>query len=194
MRTLDAEASDQADMQELAAGGEAALNRLMDRHAAAVYNFLFRMLGNEEDAHDLAQATFVRVYQNRARFNLQARFTSWLFTIAGNLARNHHRWRSRHPTLPLEAGAEGTDQSLGETLPAAGVSPSEAALEAERAAAVRAAVVGLSPDLREAVILCEWQELSIAGAAALLKATPKAVESRLYRARQILRTQLHQWL
>jgi RNA polymerase sigma-70 factor (ECF subfamily) len=194
MRTLDAEASDQADMQELAAGGEAALNRLMDRHAAAVYNFLFRMLGHEEDARDLAQETFVRVYQNRARFNLQARFTSWLFTIAGNLARNHHRWRSRHPTLPLETGAEDTDQSLGETIPAAGVTPSEAALKAERAAAVRAAVDGLAPDLREAVILCEWQELSIAGAAALLKATPKAVESRLYRARQILRTQLYRWL
>jgi len=67
-------------------------------------------------------------------------------------------------------------------------------LVAERANAVRVAVGRLPEDLREAVVLCEWEELSVAEAAAILEATPKAVESRLYRARQILRERLKSWL
>jgi RNA polymerase sigma factor (sigma-70 family) len=64
----------------------------------------------------------------------------------------------------------------------------------ERSTAVRAAVQALPDDLREAVILCEWQDLAVAEAAAVLETTPKAVESRLYRARQRLREQLALWL
>jgi len=67
-------------------------------------------------------------------------------------------------------------------------------LTAERTVAVRAAVTKLPEDLREATVLCEWEELSVAEAAEILEATPKAVESRLYRARQILRERLKSWL
>jgi RNA polymerase sigma-70 factor (ECF subfamily) len=79
-------------------------------------------------------------------------------------------------------------------LPSDAPTPNEQALAAERAAAIRAAVGKLSEDLREAIVLCEWEELSMAEAASILKTTPKAVESRLYRARQILRGQLKSWL
>ena len=188
------DAQDRADMEKLQAGHDAALNDLMARHATPVFHFLCRMVGNEDDANDLAQETFVRVFKSRDSFRAEQRFSTWLFTIAANLARNHFRWRSRHPTLSLDAENAETEQSLGSTLPANAPSPKEAAIAAERAAAVRTAVKNLPEDLREAIVLCEWDERSVAEAATILEATPKAVESRLYRARAILREQLKSWL
>ena len=185
---------DRADMAKLQAGHDAALNDLMERHATPVFHFLCRMTGNEDDANDLAQETFVRVFKSRDSFRAEQRFATWLFTIAANLARNHFRWRSRHPTLSLDAENTETEQTLGSTLPADSPNPKEAALAGERAAAVRTAVKNLPEDLREAVVLCEWEERSIAEAATILEATPKAVESRLYRARGILRERLKSWL
>ncbi|MEI7729294.1 MAG: sigma-70 family RNA polymerase sigma factor [Verrucomicrobiota bacterium] len=121
------------------------------------------------------------------------KFSTWLFTIAANLARNHHRWHARHPNVSLDAESETTEQTLGDTLPAATTDPNQAAEAAERAKAVRAAVQALPDDMREAIILCEWEALPVAEAATVLQSTPKAVESRLYRARQILREKLKTW-
>ncbi|MCZ7639537.1 MAG: sigma-70 family RNA polymerase sigma factor [Verrucomicrobia bacterium] len=194
MDTVDPDALDRADMARLAEGHAAALDDLMTRHAARVFQFLHRMVGDEADANDLAQETFVRVFQHCTRFRADARFSTWLYTIAGNLARNRHRWRARHPNVPLDAPGDHGGPSLREALPAAEASPGEAAVNAERSAAVRRAVEALPHDLREAVILCEWQDLPVAEAAAVLHTTPKAVESRLYRARQRLREQLARWL
>lgn len=194
MDPIETDARDRADMERLSAGHDAALNDLMERHAPAVFRFLYRMLGDEDDANDLAQEAFVRVFRARDKFRPTEKFSAWLFTIAGNLARNQIRWRSRHPNVSLDAASDSADQPLGNTLAAAAASPPEAALAAERAAAVRAAVRQLPQDLREAIVLCEWEEKSMAEAAAIVGASPKAVESRLYRARQMLREKLKSWL
>ena len=190
----DPDALDRADMEKLQAGHDAALNDLMSRHATSVFHFLCRMTGNEEDANDLAQETFVRVFKSCKSFRSSEKFSTWLFTIAANLGRNHFRWRSRHPNVSMDAENAETSQSLGSTLPANSPAPNEAALAGERAAAIRQAVQGLPDDLREAIVLCEWEERSVAEAATILEATPKAVESRLYRARGILRERLKSWL
>ena len=116
MDTANTEALDRADMARLVGGHDAALNDLMERHAPAVFRFLCRMLGNEDDANDLAQDTFVRVYRARESYKPDQKFSTWLFTIAGNLARNQFRWRSRHPTVSLDAESETTEQTLGDTL------------------------------------------------------------------------------
>ena len=194
MEPTDTDVRDRADMEKLQAGHDAALNDLMERHATPVFHFLCRMVGNEEDANDLAQETFVRVFRAAKSFRAEQKFSTWLFTIAANLARNHFRWRIRHPNISLESENPETEQSLGSTLPANRPQPNEQALAAERAAAVRAAVKNLPEDLREAIVLCEWEDHSIADAATILEATPKAVESRLYRARGILRERLKTWL
>jgi RNA polymerase sigma-70 factor (ECF subfamily) len=152
------------------------------------------MVGNEDDANDLAQETFVRVFKSSKSFRTNKKFSTWLYTIAANLARNHFRWRSRHPAISLEAENPETEQSLGGTLPANAPSPNEFAVAEERVAAVRGAVQKLPEDMREAIVLCEWEERSVAEAAAILETTPKAVESRLYRARGILRERLKSWL
>ncbi len=194
MPTPDTDASDRAAMTRLAAGENRALDELMGRHATAVFHFLYRMLGNEDDANDLAQETFVRVYRACASYRPQQRFSAWLFTIAANLARNHLRWRARHPNLSLDAEDETTGQALGENLPAPRGDPSSDSEAHEQAAVVRRAVQQLPEDLREAIVLCEWEELKVAEAAEILETTPKAVESRLYRARQLLREKLRKWL
>jgi RNA polymerase sigma-70 factor, ECF subfamily len=191
---LEADARDRADMEKLQAGQDAALDDLMERHATPVFHFLCRMVGNEDDANDLAQETFVRVFKSAKSFRTGEKFSTWLFTIAANLARNHFRWRARHPALFLDAENPETEQSIRSTLPTNSPAPNETVLAEERAAAVRTAVQRLPEDLREAIVLCEWQELSLAEAAAILETTPKAVESRLYRARGILRGKLKSWL
>jgi RNA polymerase sigma-70 factor (ECF subfamily) len=185
---------DRADMERLIADHDTALNNLMERHATPVFHFLYRMVGNEDDANDLAQETFVRVFRAKASFRTSEKFSTWLYTIAANLARNHFRWRARHPNVSLETEIGEAEQTLGGTLPSNDPAPNEQALAAERAKAVRVAVGKLPEDLREAIVLCEWEERSIAEAAAILETTSKAVESRLYHARQILRERLKSWL
>jgi RNA polymerase sigma-70 factor (ECF subfamily) len=194
MEEIDPNARDRADMERLMAGQDTALNDLMARHAAPVFHFLCRMVSNEDDANDLAQETFARVFRARSSFRLNEKFSTWLYTIAANLARNHFRWRARHPNISLETAADDPEQSLRNILPAKDAAPSEQTLAAERAAAVRAEVSHLPEDLREALVLCEWEERSVAEAAAILETTPKAVESRLYRARKQLRERLQGWL
>jgi RNA polymerase sigma factor (sigma-70 family) len=97
--------------------------------------------------------TFVRVFKSSKSFRSDQRFSSWLFTIAANLARNHFRWRSRHPNVSLDAEHADTKQSLGSTLPANNPAPNEEALASERAKAVRDAVDQLPDDMREAIVL-----------------------------------------
>ncbi|PWU18641.1 MAG: RNA polymerase subunit sigma-70, partial [Verrucomicrobia bacterium] len=130
METIDTAEQDRADMERLAAGHDAALNSLMERHAGPVFQFLFRMLHDEEDANDLAQETFVRVYRHRDRFG-SGKFTTWLYTIASNLARTEYRRRGRHPNVSLESegGVEGT--TLADTLASRNPTPREEADEAE---------------------------------------------------------------
>ena len=194
MSNPEAEAQDRADMQRFQSGQETALNDLMSRHATVLFHFLWRLTGSEDDANDLAQETFVRVFKARDSFCAGHKFSTWLYAIAANLARNHHRWRQRHPNVSLEAESTETEQSLGSTLPAAGPNPTESAQTHERAQAVRGAVNQLPDELREAIVLCEWEECSVAEAATILATTPKAVESRRYRARQVLRERLKGWL
>lgn len=186
----DGQTSDCADMADLAAGREGALNRLMDRHAHPLFQFLVRMTASEEDANDLAQETFIRVYNSAASFRPAHKFTSWLYTIAANLARNQLRWRARHPTVSIDTPLSDQENTFASVLPSPGKDPRQASESAERIEAVQAAVAQLPEDLREAIVLCEWEEMSVAEAATIMDTTSKAVESKLYRARKLLRERL----
>src|SRR5438477_6583833 len=94
---------DSRDMVRLANSHEAALNDLMQRHGQRLFHYLIRSLQDEDDAADLAQETFVKVYHNRAKFDPAQKFTTWLYAIASNLVRDRYRWRSRHPQVSLDA-------------------------------------------------------------------------------------------
>lgn len=181
-------------MARLVAGHDAALNDLMERHAPSVFRFLCRMLANEDDANDLAQETFVRVYQHRTSFRPDACFSTWLYTIAANLARNHLRWRERHPNVALEAAPDEDTPSLRDTLADGRLTAPETMEAEERVNAIRAAVAELPEELRTPLVLAEYEDRSQKEIAAILSCSVKAVETRIYRARQLLRVCLKRFL
>lgn len=181
---------DRLDMARLAAGQSTALNDLMSRHAERLFHYLARALQNEDDAADLAQETFVRVYQNRRKFDARKKFSIWLYAIASNLVRDRYRWRRRHPQVSLDAENEATGNDFSESLPEQGASPSETTQAHERAAAVRRAVAALPEQLRVPLILSTYEDKSHAEIGEILRCSAKAVEVRIYRARQQLRVSL----
>jgi RNA polymerase sigma-70 factor (ECF subfamily) len=186
----DIDALDAADMARLAAGHDAALNDLMERHAQKLFHYLTRCLQNQDDAADAAQESFVRVYQNRAKFDPRQKFSTWLYAIASNLVKDRYRYQARHPQVSLDAQSDQTAGNLGENLPAHNPTPSERLQTEERADAVRRAVAALPEELRTPLILAEYEERSQAEIGEILGCTAKAVETRIYRARQLLRKSL----
>ena len=181
---------DAADMNRLAAGCDAALNGLMERHGKKLLHYLIRCLQNEDEAADIAQEAFVRVYQHRDKFDAQRKFSTWLYAIAANLAKDRYRWRSRHPQVSLDAENEQTGNNLRDHLSAHDPTPSDRLQSDERAKAVRLAVAALPEELRTPLILAEYEERSQAEIGEILGCTAKAVETRIYRARQQLRARL----
>lgn len=184
-------------MAALAGGDDLALNTIMLRWQRPVRAFVLRYLANASDADDLVQETFVRVYRHRARYEPRSRFSTWLFTIAVNLCRNHAEKMGRRAAESLDASADPSDSGAS-ARPREHASsepgPADEALTRERAAAVRTAIQELPADLRAAVILFEYEELSHAEIAVIAGTTPKAIETRLYRARATLKENLARWL
>jgi RNA polymerase sigma-70 factor (ECF subfamily) len=126
MTTPNADEQDQAAMERLANGDDTALEPLMNRHAERLFHYLLRVLQNEARAADAAEEAFVRVYQNRLKFRPNHRFTTWLYTIATNLARDLQRYQARHPQLSLDGHPDGSDADFRETLAETRPGPGEA--------------------------------------------------------------------
>lgn len=174
----------------LVSGDDLALNTLMQRWSDRVLAFLFRMTGRHDTAVDLAQETFVRLYQSRDRYRPgRGKFSTWLFAIASNLARNHARWRSRHPEVPLDPQNDEGSNSFPEPC-SAGIGPDEAVISRETEHQVLAAIQALPHDLRDALVLFTNEQLSYVDIARIKRCTTKTVETRIYRARQILKDRL----
>ena len=186
------EERDRADMLRLRQGQDAALNELMERHGERLFRFLVRALQNESEAGDLAEEAFVRVYQNRDRFDLKQKFSTWLYAIAANLVRDRYRWRTRHPEVGLESEANQAEWQAQIRDP--DLTPGERLEQEERAKLVREAIAALPEELRTALILSEYEGLSHAEIGEVLNCSAKAVEMRLYRARQQLRARLADWV
>ncbi|OJU98651.1 MAG: hypothetical protein BGO12_19910 [Verrucomicrobia bacterium 61-8] len=184
--------SDISAMRRLRDGDDLALNEIMDRWQRRLTSYLLRAIGNETVAVDLAQETFVRVYQSREKYQPRGEFSTWLFAIATNLLRQHFRWLKRHPTVSMDSVEPGRDDPpLSERLPAEDANTVE---RDERSRIVKDAVTALPPDMREAVLLFEYEDLSHEQIAKVAGCSKKAVETRLYRARALLREKLRHWL
>ena len=192
--TASTDEQDRSDMARLATGQDTAMDDLMSRHAERLYHYLLRMLQNETEASDLAQETFVRVYLNRVRFKAAHKFSTWLYTIATNLARDLQRQRVRHPQISIDDEREGSGQRFHELLPDEKPNPVEMLDTEERAETVPLAVASLPEELRAPLILSVYEEKSHAEIGEVLECSAKAVETRLYRARQFLRQRLEKAL
>lgn len=171
--------ADAALMNRVRAGDETAFAELMQRWELPVKSVIARLVLNAAEAEDLAQETFVRLWQHRDRFTPGKPLKPWLLGIAINLARNRLRWWKRRPVVALDEWTE--------TAPDATARPLE---HRERAAAVRDAIAALSPEFREAIVLFEYEQMSYADIAATVGVSPKTIENRLARAREKLRTTL----
>ncbi|MFA6960951.1 MAG: RNA polymerase sigma factor [Opitutaceae bacterium] len=177
--------SDEVLASALRRGDDSALDTLMLRWQVPLRSFLYRHLQNEADALDLAQETFVRIYRHRSNYRDGSKFSTWMFQIALNLCRDHGRRRTHRPLVALDQAPDHADPR-----PA----PDSATLNEERTVAVRAAIADLPDHLRTALILFEYEDQSHAQIAAIVAATPKAVETRIARARDLLRQKLTRFL
>jgi len=175
-------------LQQLQAGDEPAYRELFARWQRPILSFVYRLTGDAAAADDLAQEVFVRVFRNIGEYRQRpghAAFSTWLFQIARNTALDHLRHRARHPVESLEIMNES-----GQAVPSGQPTPVAAAVSTEIGAAIAAAVAALPEEQRTALILAEYHDLPVAEIATVMGSSVKAVESRLYRARQTLRQQL----
>ncbi len=177
---------DIALMRRLADGDDLALNEIISRWRDRIAAFLLRMVGDHATAMDLAQETFVRLYANRKSYRPSAAFSTYLFHIATNLARDQARWRKRHPTVPMEDESGEVRHEPAER----GLSPDESAAMREKTTLVNRSIDALPPDQREALLLFTVEGMSQIEVAEALGCSQKAVEVRVYKARQSLREAL----
>jgi len=187
-------ATDRANLAALQQGDTTALNRLIARWQRPLLGYAYRYVQNSADAHDLVAGVFVRLYQQRNKLRADTNVAAWLFTALTNLCHNHHRWKRRHPTLPLDApnrddeGA-GAIASFAE-IPSDQPAPSTSIAHDELLEAVRVAIDELPHDLKVTVLLHHYQNLSYREVGEITHCSERGVETRLYRARQQLRQKL----
>jgi RNA polymerase sigma-70 factor, ECF subfamily len=184
-------ASDAAIMLRVAEGDEAGFNYLAVKYHRPMINFLYRMVGNHAVAEELAQEVFLRVYRARSSYRAEARFTTWLYRIATNLAVNHAR-DTRHERTAQTIYLDATDEETGATPDVADDDPSaeERMLHDERMAAIRLHVMALPERQRMAVLMHKYQGMDYRQIGEVLKLSESATKSLLFRAYQTLREKL----
>lgn len=173
-------------MLQVRDGDAAAFTELVLRYQNRLLTVLEHLVGNREQAEDLAQEVFVRVFKARERYTPEAKFSTWLFTIANNIASNALRSRSRRREVgvPDGNGADSTPLSLDQLAKAAsGAMPTRALDKAEQAEMVRSAVAALSERQRMALLLAKFEGMSYQDIAQTMNLSVQAIKSLLSRAR-----------
>jgi RNA polymerase sigma-70 factor, ECF subfamily len=181
-------------MLDVKAGDEQSFGLLLQRYRTPLVNFLYRMVRSREQAEDLAQEVFIRVYRAREEYVPSAKFTTWLFRIATNLALNSLR-DHRHQKLEISMDAPvTTDAEDGDEKPfeVADKHPTieQELVEKDRKKMIRHAIEKLPEKQRAAVLLHKYQELDYAEIAKILSVSESALKSLLFRAYESLRVEL----
>jgi RNA polymerase sigma-70 factor (ECF subfamily) len=189
------ESSDAAVMLRVAAGDEAGFNFLVGKYHRAMISFLFRMVHNQAVAEELAQEVFLRVYRSRESYRAEAKFTTWLYRIATNLAVNHAR-DTRHERSAQTIYLDAPDEESGTTPDVADDTPSveQSILRDEWMAAIRAHVMALPERQRMAVLMHKYQGMDYRQIGDVLKLSESATKSLLFRAYQTLRDKLKEFV
>jgi len=170
----------------------AAFTELVGNYQHRLVGIMHHLVGNAEEAEDLAQEVFLRVYRNRKSYTPQAKFSTWFFTIANNLALNALRNRSRKPAVPLAAsdssplGPRPEEQLLRDR----GATPSFGLRQAELTDRIRSALDTLNERQKMAVVLNKFEDMTYLEIAEVMGMTTKGVKSLLSRARTRLRDAL----
>lgn len=168
---------------------------LVERYQHRLHGVMAHLIGSREEAEDLTQEVFLRVYRTRKGYRPRAKFSTWLFTIANNLALNHLRGKGRNATVGLASGSESQElRPTADRLPSREGTPSTQMRKTELSEVVREALDDLGEDQKMAVLLNKFEEMSYADIAEVMGRTEAAVKSLLARARMNLRDRLDLYL
>jgi len=187
--------SDAEVMLRVKAGNESAFDYLVQKYRRPMVSFMYRMARNSAVAEDLAQEVFLRVYRSRQSYEASAKFTTWLYRIATNLAVNHAR-DSRHERPEVTVSLDESDEETGTTLelPDAGPTAEQTLVRRERMMAIRRKVDALPEQQRLAVIMHKYQQMDYKQISEVLKKSESATKSLLFRAYETLREQLKEFV
>lgn len=181
--------SDEALMAQFQAGTVEAFNILYDRYADRLKRFLYSFSKNARLCEDLLQETFVRIYRNRHSYQRIAKFSTWLYTIAGNLARSEYRKAQRHKTLSLHTtNRDGEEYEI--PLPTESFLPDDYTEGTLQVKYIHDALKKIRPAFREVVVLRDIQHLSYDEIAEITGLPMGTVKSRINRGRTQLKTLL----
>jgi RNA polymerase sigma-70 factor, ECF subfamily len=182
-------------MLRVKAGDQSAFDYLVQKYRRPLVSFMYRMARNTTVAEDLAQEVFLRVYRSRQTYEASAKFTTWLYRIATNLAVNHAR-DTRHERPEVTVSLDEPDEETGSTMDLADskISAEEALLRRERMQAIRSKVEALPERQRLAIIMHKYQQLDYKQISEVLKLSESATKSLLFRAYETLREQLKEFL
>jgi len=173
-----------------------AFEEIVEAYQHRLVGVLHHLIGNLQEAEDLAQEVFLRVYRARKKYRARSRFSTWLFTIANNLALNSLRRQQRKPAVPLNVSDSGplgprpAEQLVRDRTEA----PGQRLQQQELAAVIQQALAGLNERQRMAVVLNKFEDMNYAEIAEVMGLTTKAVKSLLSRARCNLRTALADYI
>jgi RNA polymerase sigma-70 factor (ECF subfamily) len=186
---------DAALMLRVKNGDVVAFEELVEKYKQPVINVICRTLHDFTEAEDLAQNVFVQVYKSASRYEANAKFTTWLFTIARNLCLNEIRRRSRHPADSLDAQSEYTEDAPARQYEDVKTfSPHEKVLHGELEQKIQQAVSELPENQRTAVLLCRQEDVSYEDIAKILGTTVSATKSLIHRGRETLKLKLRPYL
>lgn len=187
MTESDAEVIDRARL-----GDPLAWEKLVVRHTRRIYNFCYRFVGRADQAEDLTQEVFIKIFRNLANYKPESgNFVTWLISVSRNLLIDHYRQsRDERVTVSTE---EDEEFSLLETMPANVPSPEAEVEKSEKVALLKKGLSRLSPELREAVILRDIEELSYQEIVNILKIPDGTVKSRINRGRAELAKHLQKF-
>jgi RNA polymerase sigma-70 factor, ECF subfamily len=173
-----------------------AFSQLVELYQHRLVGVMNHLLGNTEEAEDMAQEVFLRVYRTRKKYRPKAKFATWLFTIANNLALNALRNRQRKRVVALDVNESGPlgPRPAEQLVQNRDATPSTSLQHAELAARVRIALDNLNERQKMAVILNKFEDMGYAEIAEIMDLTSKAVKSLLSRARARLREELHDFI
>ena len=185
------ELTDAEIMLRVGAGDDAAFDHLVEKFRRPVVSFMYRMTRNQAVAEELAQEVFLRVYRSRETYAAEAKFTTWLYRIATNLAVNHARDTKNERTAP-SVSLDEPDEETGSRMDVADktLTAEQQLLRQERMAAIKQYVMELPERQRLAVLMHKYQEMDYREIAEVLKLSESATKSLLFRAYETLREKL----
>jgi RNA polymerase sigma-70 factor (ECF subfamily) len=186
---------DAALMLRVKRGDEAAFAELVEKYKQPVMNLVYRILRDPTEAEDLAQNVFVQVHKSAHRYEVTARFSTWLFTIARNLCLNEIRRRSRHPADSLEGTQqESEDQPARQFEDQKTALPTDALLQGELERKIEEALATLPEAQRTAILLCRRDDMSYEEIAEVIGCSLAATKSLIHRGRETLKQKLKPYL